>query len=979
MCGQNELADLYGFWHHRGCLDTMPGPLVVTGTGSGANERDELTVYSHTPYKHTDGRTYIIQRRASSLWVGVPNTDFDRPQVGTHSMVLWDMKDAGETCLAASLSTTAMTNYGTTTNELWSGSVRTFRKGSYLQVDDPGTDCAALTRTIEVWFRCTGSEDRIHTILSTCVSGATACGYNIRLTADGYLQAEINQSKGASQYRAAVASGASAVDLRDSAWHHAAVTWDPADDLKLYLGSATGAMTLQTVTRTGTVAAWNTDVGGQVLYVGRSADSTDNYGWFVGDIAGVSVLYSHVQSASALAASHVIEAPRYAAASATAYNWYPLHAGSLLSNTASYIRERSKACGETFRQIGEGLVCASNEPSEQDFMLSWRGTLITKGTLSSTGTNEYDLGATNYGWQTSTTDGSPNQSGPLPGDTLYLKDHSLGTAGEWLMAGHVLKWTGRTEVFSFDDIVDTTGKGAGGTNTVDYCIVRLHRTGTQEGSTCTAVDAGSGSGLTGIYQYVWRYVNTLTGYYGAFSTESTQVSVTSNDMTVSGWAAQPTDQGVTRLEIYRRLVSAAGVEGPYCLVKSVDTLHYEDPLGATGTHYWHRNDLATTYTDNGWANGDALTDTCTEYYERPGAYSNVQVHDQRLVAVDKNQLRLSSMNLYEYMSSADARAVTVTAALLQGAVVQVGYSEQEEITAYCSEIGYGTSGVPGANLLIFTKDRASRFYGTSRADFSYVPAFDVGCINQGSLANGDGQLFWNDGNRIVTLAPGSNMPVEISGTMWPDGIRKHITATDKEACMRAWSAIYWHGWYLLAYSESGYQPDATWCYHIASGTWTRYPYGFMDFAQWDRAGNPGGRILTGSVPDGAAATGNISALWEDTASYNFMALSRIMTPPGLMKSGHVDRITSAWKSPVGTNVTVAITAYADGDTVNAPGDTVSKTLDNVAATSGKRVLVSSGELGTNSWLLQAKFSGTSTVATRLEAIKAEFAGHTERN
>jgi len=977
----NECADVSGFWHHRGALESMKGPLAIGGYAGSANDRDELTIYSHGTYKHQDGRIFLVERRASSLWLGLPDMDYDRPS--STGAVLYDLKDITENCKAANPAHGDLVNHGTLTEKLWSGNVRSFNNGAYLSVDESATDMNTSSFTLEAWIKVptTASAINEYIIIDNRVTGTTKRGYLLSVNM-GCLLCEVNEDFGnaAKHILAWDNHAVTGRDLRDGAWHHVAAVWNRDGGAYTALLLYVDGTVAVNPTFSGTVAYHNTTTAGQVFRVGLDVDGDNG---FYGDIGTVSIK-AEAYSEATIDAHYTAEAPRYAAAGEVNYNWYPMHGNSITTSNANYIRERSKVCGETFVQWGENLYCASDEPGLQDYLLTWRGTVICKGSvISSSDVNGtlYTQAGTDYLWQIDVGTGDLDTDGPIPGDTIYLYDHT-GT-GEWQLTGHTIKFVKRNgdtcTVHVHGDGWSTTGKGSGGGNYCDYVIVRTHRMGTQEAGTCTAADAGSGSGLTGTYNYIWRYVNTLTGgYYGAFSSIGT-VTVTSNDVTLSGWATNPTDLRVNRLEIYRQTVDTDGNGGAYYIVKAVDMIDYA--AGADATEYWQRVALASTYTDNGLADGDALTDTATEYYERPGAYSNIRAFRQILYAVDNNLLRFSSLGLPEYMSTADSRTTLVTEAELQGGSIEIGQNIKDRITAYIPEVGaYQSSGISGANLLVFTKSNAFRWYGDSRSTFQLVPTFAVGAVNQKTVANAGGLIVWCDGDKVWSLASGADVPVEISGKMWPYGIRNYITAADKEGCLEAWCADYWQGYYLLSGSESSASPNTIWCYHVASGTWTRYAMGVRDFSQWTRPGNPGGWVITGS-PVADTPTGELDMLWGNSSVHVFSVTSRPLMPNDtepdtLLCDRHISRIASVWKAPLTSDITVTITPYTDGDTTTPAATATTGTIAHVDTATGQRRIVRSGALACNGWILQVKITGSSIVSgTRLEAIVPEFARH----
>ena len=610
-------------------------------------------------------------------------------------------------------------------------------------------------------------------------------------------------------------------------------------------------------------------------------------------------------------------------------------------------------------------------------------------------------------------------AGVQPGDTLYIKDP---TNSFWIMTGHTIKALAsarNNNTFYLDDCgADTLG------NWVDYCIVRLHRPGVAPAGGCTATAHVGGTGLTGTFNYIWRYYNSKTAYYGLFSAVSSpDVTVANGSIDVSGWPAQPPDLDVDTLEIWRTRTDAVGapaqVDSNYYLWKSVSLGGTASSLMGDGVPVTLRVGAATTYTDDGSVvinqTENALTDNAVAYYERAGALCLVRAHDGRLYAAQQNMLYMSALDTIEYMPSSAAQdplATSSSAGVTQGGTVQIGVSPAEPITAMTSDMGnFSTDGVSGTDLLIFTNKRAMRWYGTDQTSFQLVAGFGFGCVNQRSLVHAGGQMVWNTGDHIVTLNipwsmymsmhPQYNCPVIMSQKMWPYNIRQYITAADVERCLAAWSAVFWNGWYILSGSLSAYEPDTTWVCRMPmemqeaqnAVTWTSYPYGFNDFQLWNAPGAAGGWLLTGSVTTpqtggrqlqgGYSAntpTGNISALWQDEARFNFSVTTaplHFSQAPGNpvvdaladIEWKHTDRVASVWKCPVGSDVNITLQGFSDGDLSNPGSPQLAKTIPH-ATVSGKRTLEKWGQI-VHGRYVQLTIAGTSTVPARLEVIVVE--------
>lgn len=969
---QNECASISGLWHQNTDLEPMAGPSTTIAGTTATNERGELTVFSHAPYVGADGQTYIQARRASSLWTAAPPT-FDRPY-NASTQCLVDMRDstpdylyditAGHVFVYAT---------GTSIKKLWSGNVRNMSGTASMAFNS--TSLANMTATdsftVELWIRCTGSIGTgymgLYPLYTLASKYDGTGGYHMYINrANGKLVALVAQNYGAGTY----VKSTGTTNLFDSTWHHVAFTYAPNTYPILYIDGVA-----ETVTNTGTPGALNCGAGSVNLKVGCFVAD-----WFQGDVGTFSVEKSQL-SAAAVLANYNAEVARYQTAPTVTYTWYPLHAGSQSGDgsfgSIPYLRERTQTYGnrESFAQVGNYVYCASDEPSDTDYVLVSRTCPLRRGqvqgTAGSGSSGYFDLVNTHYPW---------TNEDIKPGDTIYIKTAASG----WLLTGYVIKNVSadatEQRVYVYDQGVSTTGLGTAGSNYVDYCIVRCHRPGVSAATPAiTATVLGTGTGLSGTYTYMWRWRNLSTGYDGKFSGPSAAVSPSGKDVSVAGWPTTLPDYDIDTFEIWR----ANATTGVYYLVKTVSLLTTTTISSKT---YSIRNAPAASYTDNGWANGTQLTDanaTSASYYDRPGAYSNVRVFNQRLYASYLNREVMSALDAYEYMPliEHDDPSVTITSTqLLEGGTIDIGASRAEPVTAHISEAGsWSTDGISGSNMLIFTKKRAFRWSISTNLDANLSSAFNVGCINQHTLVNAGGLLMWLTGEYIVAMPAGSTQPQIVSQKIWPYGIRKYITAADVERCLTSWSAAYYDGWYVITGSLSAYEPDTTWLCRLPMGgdasawTWTSYPYGFLDLAAWDRPGSAGGQIVSGSTPTGTGATGNIQSLWKDTASYNWSMLTQPLhfseNILDEVKWKGAERVSAMWLNPTTANATVTMQGYRDGDMDTPVSAAQSKVIPYVT-TRNKRSLTHWGSLGDGRFM-QLKVAGTGTSAARLEAIMVE--------
>jgi hypothetical protein len=258
---------------------------------------------------------------------------------------------------------------------------------------------------------------------------------------------------------------------------------------------------------------------------------------------------------------------------------------------------------------------------------------------------------------------------------------------------------------------NTTGKGPGATDYVDYIIVRVQRAGLPSG-TCTAqVDAAAGTLTPGGYTYRWRYANTKTGYYGTISVPSAEITITAGEsVRMTGWTAA-LNEPIDRLQIFR----AAGT-GPYYLVKEYDR---------TDTYDWNLFVAwSTYYIDDGWpilATGGVgiQLEADSALYDRPPVLRSIQLFNGRLYAfgygADAHYLKFSTLYNYEAWPVTNWEYDTTGAGLtVEGGQVPIGANRREPLIAMVPEGGsFTTTGVSGSNLLIFSGSAAYRWYGVA--------------------------------------------------------------------------------------------------------------------------------------------------------------------------------------------------------------------------------------------------------------------------
>jgi hypothetical protein len=584
------------------------------------------------------------------------------------------------------------------------------------------------------------------------------------------------------------------------------------------------------------------------------------------------------------------------------------------------------------------------------------------------------------------------------GDQIYLKDHSQGAYGGVWQFGQCATILSRDTVAGTLTLEGngfaTTAKGPGGSNNVDFVIVRVHQMGVAAAPTSSATLGAAGGALAAgtKYYYTFRYKNSHTGYSGNLAAVSNATTDSSKlQITVAGWATRPADRDVNEIEVFRSLDGAVW--------KRLNCGTTSKNLEADPT----TGNFAANLNDNGLALLEEI-DTYYAYHDRPASASlgKMRWFNSHLWARGTNTtgngphwLYWSTLDNYEYWPTQEFGTDNPASTFpLLGGCMQIGAHAGEYITAIFPEGGnYEYTGNSGTNLLVLTRQKAVRVYGYDWTDFAQLPAFDEGCVYHKSGAVGNGRLFWLSHKGPMMLVAGTNDPVPIYQALWPRGIAEHMYVSPRNTYLAGASGVCWNECYVLTCCTGTNTANSeVYVYHIPTNTWTQM-HSDADMAGYNDlqslAGTPTGSV---EMPvDGMDITSTdtnrrvyamFSKCGQPAASSSYGVntyrkyaggvvgiTARWLSQPIYIDEG-VGSIVGAYKvraqfRAASTAQTITLKLYADGDTSSAIW-TGAATIPAVTANSNKRVWVEWMPTKRSGKLLQFELSGTFTEQIELE-------------
>ncbi len=576
--------------------------------------------------------------------------------------------------------------------------------------------------------------------------------------------------------------------------------------------------------------------------------------------------------------------------------------------------------------------------------------------------------AASYGWVDNDATYGPYLAncGPFPavqvGDKVISREWFCGLGHrEQQTIKRVYNDSGTWKLTLDGNSLNTTGKGItpstgdatvyAACNYVDYIIVRSHWMGipaaaTTPTATLTATVAGYLE-ASKAYQWRWRYKNSQTGATGNISAASNIITTNASNKfaTLTGWDTNPFDRQIDQVELFRTVGD--------------DPVNYY--LSQTLTRTWNGTNwaFAATCVDGDTAgesdaNLGAILEVDASYHTRPlvglGQLKEFNSHlwarQTKTTAnvATTNVLRFSSVGDYEYWPDMDFSAEDVGATLSNiGGYFILGDNNAEPVMDFVGEGGvYISSGRQGANLLVWTKRRAFRLFGTDWSDFAVQEAFGTGAASCKSAVNFDGLIIWLAKQGVMALPQGSGQPKIISQKIveyMPETFDTPLTYF-----MPLAFGIVWGEYYVLLWSggHPAPVPGTVWnnqiiAYHPQTGIWTNFydlPAGM--FANvWD-GGNDNYELCMSSSTTSAcylvecpvgdytytdpAAQAGVTAKWQSKV------FSLAADKSELPKIKKLARVTVCSKRPA-VDQTLTVKVYADNFAAGTTVESASITLD----------------------------------------------------
>jgi len=131
-------------------------------------------------------------------------------------------------------------------------------------------------------------------------------------------------------------------------------------------------------------------------------------------------------------------------------------------------------------------------------------------------------------------------------------------------------------------------------------------------------------------------------------------------------------------------------------------------------------------------------------------------------------------------------------------------------------------------------------------------------------------------------------------------------------------------------------------------------------------------VITGASDDSVSYTGGIAELWPVGGTLGSLdALTRPILPSdvgenNLLNMRQIDRFYMVSQKPLLADVTLLVTPYREGDTVNAAATPSSMVIEHEDAATGTRVISKLGQPATSGWYLQMAIETTNQRLLRIE-------------
>lgn len=581
---------------------------------------------------------------------------------------------------------------------------------------------------------------------------------------------------------------------------------------------------------------------------------------------------------------------------------------------------------ETFRGMGDDILISSTEDVE--YAIRWGGhaalgemTYIQDDTINGVLCHRYDLSPpdSNQTYQL------PAQVNAEPGILRWPfwfghRDTDPVTGAEsitWQVMKYLYAYgtnAAKDTITSVWFAIFTNNLATKAAQNV-YCLVDAESLGLPQPAKPTLA-AAAGSLPAGIYSYFLRYVSSTRATAGLPSPNSYITLDAPGGVTVSLPGAQGLPISAEQVEVYRNTYTG-GAWGTWNLVH-VHELREE----VVGGLDWWSNAAATTWTDDGVADGDPLP-TNAYYNAAPSHLQNVRYYNGRLWGVDPakpNTIRFSSMGRMDAWPEAIVDVTNVsTATLWEGGSIEVGSSAR--IVALQPEGGdYGQTGTVGDNLLILKENSAYRLLGSNWDDFRLVELFPMGCRASRAVCSLPGATAFVGSHDMLALTQGSSSASVISRPIYPNGI------SDIPATAGYWTMYLWRNTLLVQTYDHGVVG-----YDLASKCWTVI---HDDDARLENlalvdAGSFGYSLM------GIAGSNLVVVQGDGTVATEFSYLSRedicSEKPSDMARIKQLQRLAFGVRNTTGSEIPLTVSLYRDGETAIEGQNIIHVTVPATAA------------------------------------------------
>lgn len=474
----------------------------------------------------------------------------------------------------------------------------------------------------------------------------------------------------------------------------------------------------------------------------------------------------------------------------TLIDWRPVVKGRNLTNggdITGYRMTAEQVGSDLFMTFSDEFDAATGVSGYTDGMVVWNGFFRTDGIATTNGT------------AVAVTNAATFASSVYAGDVIYFRN----TNGTW-SDGYVIK-----EQASADALV--LEKTAGTRTAVDYIISRWHYAGIPAASgtpgAVAANDAG-GSMVVGTYQFRWCYRDSRTGRQGDISDVSAEATVpdTKTSVTISGWTTDPCGMGthVDSVDIYYRYKPSTAVINWTVSDTDWDLLTTATVSWTAGSTSFPASKVFNTAITPATVPVNPIPTELYGFSTVPPYISNIKYYDGRLWGrgkfANRHILYFSNYGNPEAFGMLDETSIGMDPSdvnVLLGGAVQLGATPNDPITAIVAEGGtFSTSGDIGSNLLVFSLNRACRWYGTDWSNFAYRDALGEGCAGPYTVQNVNGYIYWLSRKGFVRMPSGGSQPEIMSAAIYPRGMDSILPSNPAYMPVSIAAAAVWGNYYI---------------------------------------------------------------------------------------------------------------------------------------------------------------------------------------